>query len=168
MIHKSTILRPKWMLIIRNHISKVGGIFFCIYDWDRTWWWMIVCLGKWRRIWKIESVMIILTPSFEFGHTEQKAPDPIRTLKLSCSRPSQYCGGRPRGNTGCRILLQFLSLPFFLFFTLPFSFCLIFCLHLPFHFHFFHSLACVLFYFYFTKPPPRLFIRFSFSFSISL
>ena len=74
--------------------------------------------GKWKRIWKIEYLMIILTVSFEFGHTEQKAPDPIRTLKLSCSRPSQYCGGRPRGNTGCRILLQFFFLFSFFFFII--------------------------------------------------
>ena len=36
------------------------------------------------------------------GHTASKAPDPIRTRKLSCARPGQYWGGGPPGKPlGC-------------------------------------------------------------------
>ena len=33
-----------------------------------------------------------------FVHTRVKAPDPIRTPKLSILGPAQYYGGGPRGN----------------------------------------------------------------------
>ena len=38
---------------------------------------------------------------FSYGHTTQKAPDPVRSPKLSCVWQSQYCGGGPHGNTLC-------------------------------------------------------------------
>ncbi len=41
------------------------------------------------------------TFSFNYGHTRQEAPDPVRSPKLSCRWPSQYCGGGPHGNTRC-------------------------------------------------------------------
>ena len=44
-------------------------------------------------------------PSFD--HTMVKAPDPIRTPKLSTIGPAQYCGGGPRGNRRCRMFLPF-------------------------------------------------------------
>ncbi len=36
-----------------------------------------------------------------YGHTHQKAPDPVRSPKLSWGWRSQYCGGAPHGNTAC-------------------------------------------------------------------
>ena len=48
-------------------------------------------------------------PSTSFDHTMVKAPDPIRTPKLSTIGPAQYCGGGPRGNRRCRMFLHFAS-----------------------------------------------------------
>jgi hypothetical protein len=42
------------------------------------------------------------TPPSSFGHIAMKAPDPVRSPKLSMAEPSQYYGGGPHGNTGCR------------------------------------------------------------------
>jgi hypothetical protein len=36
-----------------------------------------------------------------YGHTFMKIPALVRSRKSSMKRSSQYCGGRPRGNTGC-------------------------------------------------------------------
>lgn len=38
---------------------------------------------------------------FSYGHTHQKAPDPVWSPKLSWWWRSQYCGGGPHGNTTC-------------------------------------------------------------------
>ena len=51
-------------------------------------------------------VWLLLLRPFEmhlgsYGHTRLKAPGLVRSLKLSKRWPGQYCGGRPRGNTGC-------------------------------------------------------------------
>ena len=51
-----------------------------------------------------------------YGHTRLKAPGLVRSLKLSKRWPGQYCGGRPRGNTGCRSFASFLKLHLTLFF----------------------------------------------------
>ena len=50
-----------------------------------------------------------LHASTSFDHTMVKAPDPIRTPKLSTIGPAQYCGGGPRGNRRCRMFLPFCS-----------------------------------------------------------
>ena len=51
-------------------------------------------------------------PSTSFDHTMVKAPDPIRTPKLSTIGPAQYCGGGPRGNRRCRMFLPFCRFGF--------------------------------------------------------
>ena len=38
-------------------------------------------------------------------HTLVKASHPVRSVKLSTSGSSQYCGGGPRRNPGCRLSL---------------------------------------------------------------
>ena len=56
-----------------------------------------------------------LTPN-SYGHTFMKIPALVRSRKSSMKRSSQYCGGRPRGNTGCCSFCT--SLLFFLTHTL--------------------------------------------------
>ena len=54
--------------------------------------------------------MVYIHVLCSYGHTRLKAPGLVRSLKLSKRWPGQYCGGRPRGNTGCRSFLN----PFFI------------------------------------------------------
>jgi hypothetical protein len=46
--------------------------------------------------------------TFSYGHTHQKAPDPVRSPKLSWCWRSQYYGGGPHGNTACCSFCLFL------------------------------------------------------------
>lgn len=49
--------------------------------------------------------------AFDYGHTHQKAPYPVRSAKLSWCRRCQYCGRGRHGNTTCCSLFDFLFLP---------------------------------------------------------
>ena len=52
-------------------------------------------LGGTGRIWFLGDGP---SQSPSYVHTRVKAPDPIRTPKLSILGPAQYYGGGPRGN----------------------------------------------------------------------
>ena len=59
-----------------------------------------------------EQIQLCVSPKRKtgrYGHTHQKAPDPVRSPKLSWWWRSQYCGGGPHGNTACCIFCIFLE-----------------------------------------------------------
>ena len=67
-----------------------------------TFWVSVVggCLGSGAQGW-IDQARLAIDPDPSlpsYVHTRVKAPDPIRTPKLSILGPAQYYGGGPRGN----------------------------------------------------------------------
>jgi hypothetical protein len=54
----------------------------------------------------------------QFDQTSPETPYLVRSAKLSCDWPSQYCGGGPRWKPGCRIVFIFLHFFALYFFAL--------------------------------------------------
>lgn len=61
---------------------------------------VIWILSNYLTLW-LSNKYLIISLSFSYGHTFMKIPALVRSRKSSMKRSSQYCGGRPRGNTGC-------------------------------------------------------------------
>ena len=58
-------------------------------------------MGDRKKTGLAASNQLLIDPPSELSsyvHTRVKAPDPIRTPKLSILGPAQYYGGGPRGN----------------------------------------------------------------------
>ena len=58
---------------------------------------------------------------FNYGHTQKKVPDPVRSPKSNFWWHCQYCGRRRRGNTVCCSFLFFSFFLFFYFFQIEYN-----------------------------------------------
>lgn len=88
--------------------------------------WKDDCLSSWGFVhfnaysFEVRYITCVHVPTANYGHTHQKAPDPVWSPKLSWWWRSQYCGGGPHGNTAC--------CSFFLFSHIKMTSHLMFCL----------------------------------------
>ncbi len=94
-----TIINEKFESYTIKHNIKLyyNFILTCINS-PLVWIW---CIYKVFIVWAALIQVAKFFSHFRYGHTLQKAPDPVWSPKLNCSWLSQYCGGGPRGNTEC-------------------------------------------------------------------
>lgn len=82
---------------IKRNLSKISRDFIHVTNWQ------YIRRIKDNQVYKNKRCLYNHTRDIKssYGHTHQKAPDPVRSPKLSWWWRRQYCGGGPHGNTTC-------------------------------------------------------------------